>query len=67
MSPAQLRSEISNLGLTQREFAEVTGVDERTVRRWVLGERRVPAWVPRMIVLFRRSLRDPKWQAPSGF
>ena len=31
-------------GLTQPEMARALGVDERTVRHWEAGTKRVPAW-----------------------
>ena len=34
---------------TQADVAEALGVDVRTVRRWLSGETRVPAWTDRLI------------------
>lgn len=51
MTPAQLRRELSRLGLTQVGLAELLGVDPTTVRRWLMppGRKsalRIPAWLP---------------------
>lgn len=42
MSPDEFRAEIAALGMNQREAAAALEVDERTVRKWCLGERAVP-------------------------
>lgn len=31
---------VESTGLTQKKIAEILGVDERTIRRWLSGERR---------------------------
>jgi transcriptional regulator with XRE-family HTH domain len=33
---------VESTGLTQKKIAVILGVDERTVRRWLSGERRFP-------------------------
>ena len=43
MTPQQLRQALKRLGLKQTHAAERLGVDPRTVRRWVAGDRRIPA------------------------
>ncbi len=42
MSPDEFRAAIAALGLNQRAAAVALDVDERTVRKWALGERAVP-------------------------
>jgi DNA-binding transcriptional regulator YiaG len=42
MTSNELRAALGRLELTQQEAARVLGVDPRTMRRWVLGERPVP-------------------------
>ena len=42
MTPDEYRETIERLGLTQNGAARLLGVDERTSRRWALGERDIP-------------------------
>lgn len=42
MTPEAFRDALSRLGLSQVDGATLFGVDPRTVRRWVSGEREVP-------------------------
>ena len=42
VSPEQFREAIAALGLSQRAAAKALEVDERTVRKWALGERAIP-------------------------
>lgn len=53
MTPTQFRSALSRLGLTQTGAARLVGADERTARRWALGERTVPGPV---VILLRLLL-----------
>jgi DNA-binding transcriptional regulator YiaG len=41
--------------MTQRAFAAFVGANERTVRRWAIGEQDIPQWVPVMIGLMESS------------
>jgi DNA-binding transcriptional regulator YiaG len=42
MTPDEYREALARLGLSQAGGARLLGVDERTSRRWALGERDVP-------------------------
>jgi len=42
MSPDQIRIAIDRLSLSQRGAARLLGVDERTVRKWVAGDAKIP-------------------------
>lgn len=42
MTKEEFRSELDRLRLTQQEAAEAMGVNDRTIRRWALGERPIP-------------------------
>ena len=42
VSADEFRDAIAGLGMTQRDAAKALEVDERTVRKWALGERSVP-------------------------
>jgi DNA-binding transcriptional regulator YiaG len=54
MSPADLRACLGRLGLSQLGAARLLGVDGRTVRKWVGGERGVPPPVVRLLWLCER-------------
>lgn len=57
MSPATLLPDaIAASGLSARSFAAIIAVDERTVRRWIAGERDVPGPVR---VICRAILDNP--------
>lgn len=49
MTAEQYRKAIDRLGLSQVAAAELLGVDERTSRRWAIGERDIPAPVVRFL------------------
>lgn len=42
MTAQEFRDAIAALGMNQRQAAEALEVDERTARKWALGERAVP-------------------------
>lgn len=52
MTAPDFRAALERLELTQRGFARVCGCNERTVRRWALGEQDIPKWVELMAVRF---------------
>lgn len=56
MANAELAGAIAASGLSARSFAAFLEVDERTVRRWIAGEREVPGPVR---VICRAIIRDP--------
>jgi transcriptional regulator with XRE-family HTH domain len=45
----QFRDALAALGLSQVDAAKLLGVDPRTVRRWVSGDRDVPPPVARFL------------------
>lgn len=49
MTSADLIDELHRLGLTQIGAARLLGVDARTVRRWIAGERSIPGPVDRLL------------------
>lgn len=49
MRPDELRDILRRLGLPQTGAAKLLGVDDRTMRRWCLGERDVPEVVARVM------------------
>jgi DNA-binding transcriptional regulator YiaG len=54
MTADEFRGVLAALGMSQRGFAAYTGANERTVRRWALGEQDIPPWVPVLIRLLER-------------
>jgi DNA-binding transcriptional regulator YiaG len=57
VSADEFRAAIAALGLTQRQAAAALEVDERTARKWALGERAVPGPV-RVALRCMTRLRD---------
>ena len=49
MSADAFRAELDRLTLNQVAAARLLGVNDRTVRRWILGERRVPIAVGKLV------------------
>lgn len=60
MTAMQYRSAIEKLGLSQRGAAAFLGVDERTSRRWALGEAQVPDSVSLLLKLMIRLKIKPE-------
>jgi DNA-binding transcriptional regulator YiaG len=44
MTPDEFKSKLASLGLTQTGASRILRVDDRSVRRWVSGERPVPGF-----------------------
>lgn len=51
MTAKEFCQRIQALGYSQRGFAAYVGANERTVRRWALGEQDIPPWVGVMLAL----------------
>ena len=51
MTPTDLRAALARLGLTQGQAARLMGVDARTMRRWVCGERGMPGPAVRLLMV----------------
>jgi len=49
MTPADLRAALARLGLSQSEAARYCGVDPRSMRRWLRGDRRIPGPVVELV------------------
>ena len=58
MNAGEFRFVLRDLELGQREFARLTGANERTVRRWVSGELDIPQWVGTVLILFAMVLNS---------
>ena len=59
MTPKQYQDAIDRLGLSQRAAGKFLGVDERTSRRWVLGESAIPESVAKLLRLMIRLKISP--------
>jgi DNA-binding transcriptional regulator YiaG len=51
MTPAQLQTALDRIGLSQRGGARFLGVDERTMRKWIAGEARIPEAAAKLLRL----------------
>ena len=55
MTASDLGQRLAALGYSQRGFAAFIQANERTVRRWALGEQDIPPWVGVMLDLMERN------------
>jgi DNA-binding transcriptional regulator YiaG len=60
MSPDDYRATLAALNLSQMGAAKLLGVDERTSRRWAIGERPVPEPVSRFLRLLLAAKISPE-------
>lgn len=60
MNDNQYRAAIEKVGLSQRGAGRFFDVDERTSRRWALGEVQIPAAVAKLLRLMVRLKLSPK-------
>jgi DNA-binding transcriptional regulator YiaG len=51
MTPDEIRSTLARLELTTNRAAQLVGVDDRTMRKWLAGERGMPEPVIRLLRL----------------
>jgi hypothetical protein len=59
MTPNQYRTAIAKLGLSQRGAAAFLKIDERTSRRWALGESPIPEGYAMLLRLMVRLNLTP--------
>lgn len=50
-----LKAEIKALGMTQKEFAELTGTHTNTISQWIRGVNDMPEWVKHFILHYKKS------------
>ena len=60
MTPKQLQHAIDQLDLSQRRAARFLGVDERTMRKWIAGNARIPEAVAKLLRLMIRQKLKPE-------
>ena len=59
MTPKQYAAAIEKLGLSQRGAGKFLGVDERTSRKWVAGDARIPQAVGMLLRLMVKLKLNP--------
>lgn len=60
MTPKQYAEAIERLGLSQRAAGRFLGVDERTSRKWIAGDTRIPESVALLLRLMIRLKLRPE-------
>lgn len=51
MTPKQYAEAIARLDLSQRSAAKFLGIDERTSRKWIAGDARIPESAAKLLRL----------------
>ena len=59
MTPTQYAAAIEKLGLSQRAAGKFLGVDERTSRKWIAGDARIPESAAKLLRLMIRLNLKP--------
>lgn len=59
MTPKQYAEIIERLGLSQRGAAKFLGVDERTSRKWIAGDARIPESAAKLLRLMVKLKLSP--------
>ncbi len=59
MTPKQYADAIERLGLSQRGAGRFLGVDERTSRKWIAGDARIPESAAKLLRLMVRLKIKP--------
>lgn len=60
MTPKQYADAIERLGLSQRGAGKFLGVDERTSRKWIAGDARIPESAAKLLRLMLRLKIKPE-------
>jgi DNA-binding transcriptional regulator YiaG len=60
MTPKQYAEAIARLGLSQRAAGRFLGVDERTSRKWIAGDARIPESAAMLLRLMIRLKLKPE-------
>lgn len=60
MTPKQYADAIERLGLSQRGAGKFLGVDERTSRKWIAGDARIPESAAKLLRLMVRLKLKPE-------
>lgn len=54
----QIKEERTKMGLTQREFADLTGIPYRTIQSWEGGQRKCPDYVERLLLFYLENKKE---------
>lgn len=52
MGNATIKAIRERTGLTQKEFAELTGIPQRTIENWETGQRKPPEYVIKLLAFY---------------
>lgn len=63
MTHRQYRKALDTLGISQRAAANLLGIDERTSRRFALGEREVPRTIARFLRVLSMASSPRTWSS----
>jgi transcriptional regulator with XRE-family HTH domain len=55
MTGTELQAALREVGLSQRQFAALSGVAISTVNRWAKDKQPIPQWVAWVLTLLRRT------------
>lgn len=58
MTPAEFRAGLQSLAITQKAFAEMLGLNHRTVKVWALGEGAIPSYAAVILRLLVAGIID---------
>ena len=50
-----LKAELKSIGMSQKDFAEYTEVNQNTVSRWFRGNLPMPKWVSLLILNYKKA------------
>lgn len=59
MTPKQYADALERLSLSQRGAGKFLGVDERTSRKWIAGDARIPEAVGKLLRIMMRLKLNP--------
>ncbi len=60
MTPKQYAATIAKLGLSQREAGKSLGINERTSRKWIAGDARIPESAAKLLRLMVKLELKPE-------
>ena len=66
MTPAELRAAQEKLGLSQTQLARVLGIDPRSYRRLIKGDRAVSGPIQRVVEALLAGWRPDNWPKRAG-
>lgn len=55
MNAEQLKEKFKEVGISQKEFADITGVHTNTVSQWVRAINEIPSWVLPFLIMIQKD------------